>query len=809
MNNTHIILKGSKKFHSHEGLIKIIRKYTSWNRNEASNFLRENPVVHFKNMKPEEVVGLLSDLENEGFEIHFRDNQSEVEVEIGLTSVQDAELIQDQIKDLEKKLQIIKDTKADSAANLSIKESALFRRFEAMIGKGNSSEVVRETSIPMEKKEVKKPPQKYSEGEIGKFWLSRVGILVLVLGIVFFIGYSFKYIGPWGKVLIGLMCGGLLVGGGNYLARKENFENWAMAVIGGGWSILYFTAMASHHIPQARIIESPLIGFFFLLIVASGAIIQSLKFKSQILVFFSYFLAYFAIVLSDSASIYALVSSFLLTVSLVIVTRRLGWGWLSVFALVAVYGIHAIWKESLPGLAQLTREQYIDFFLFPWLGNQWDVYPLLNRTSSLVHQGFLIMYWVLFAIMGWMRDRSKHSDETRAFVLVLLNNFIFTFSYIHHLHVYYPDARFVFALIMGGIFAALAYAEKKKGSGLLSDLYLASSISLLAISVPMCFDGSWITYSWSAMCAVFALFGIRRNRILLRSAAWILSTLLFMRLFVQDHMESQVVMHVYFAVKSSFFLYLAVSITFFLIYMFYRRSEIIPTEEKKLCCEIYPFVSMSILAIGFLIGGLREIATFVWIAQAVFLMAMGVRDKSIWLRIVSVSFVMTSVVRIFWVDNAFAFANIFSDAHLMFRHAIALISIGAIIGMGEWTRRLSLDGKTENWNFPLFFIFGVLLSLQFFHDPILKPLFSMIWGLMGALLVIFGFICKERFYRWSGLGLFALTVLRLFLHDLRHLDMIYKIISFIILGLVLIGVSYLYGYYSKLLPVKAGGSKAD
>src|SRR3989338_512675 len=49
------------------------------------------------------------------------------------------------------------------------------------------------------------------ETKVGRYWLNRIGIASLVLGVVFFILYTFQYFGPAVKIAIGMMvAGGLL-----------------------------------------------------------------------------------------------------------------------------------------------------------------------------------------------------------------------------------------------------------------------------------------------------------------------------------------------------------------------------------------------------------------------------------------------------------------------------------------------------------------------------------------------------------------------------------------------------------------------
>ncbi|MCC7125374.1 MAG: DUF2339 domain-containing protein, partial [Acidobacteria bacterium] len=51
--------------------------------------------------------------------------------------------------------------------------------------------------------------------------------------------------------------------------------------------------------------------------------------------------------------------------------------------------------------------------------------------------------------------------------------------------------------------------------------------------------------------------------------------------------------------------------------------------------------------------------------------------------------------------------------------------------------------------------------------------------------------------RWIGMAAIALTVLKVFLVDLSELGGIYRVIGFLILGLLLVAVSYLYQQRQK------------
>ena len=68
----------------------------------------------------------------------------------------------------------------------------------------------------------------------------------------------------------------------------------------------------------------------------------------------------------------------------------------------------------------------------------------------------------------------------------------------------------------------------------------------------------------------------------------------------------------------------------------------------------------------------------------------------------------------------------------------------------------------------------------------------MSWAIEGVALLIAGFPLRDRVLRLSGLSLFLVCILKLFLYDLRQLETFYRIVSFIVLGLILVSVSWIY-----------------
>jgi hypothetical protein len=84
-------------------------------------------------------------------------------------------------------------------------------------------------------------------------------------------------------------------------------------------------------------------------------------------------------------------------------------------------------------------------------------------------------------------------------------------------------------------------------------------------------------------------------------------------------------------------------------------------------------------------------------------------------------------------------------------------------------------------------LLAILLSYEVSDGNLTMALAVEALALLGA-----GFPLRDRVQRLSGLTLFMVCVLKLFLYDLRELETVSRILSFIVLGLILVGVSWMY-----------------
>ncbi len=76
---------------------------------------------------------------------------------------------------------------------------------------------------------------------------------------------------------------------------------------------------------------------------------------------------------------------------------------------------------------------------------------------------------------------------------------------------------------------------------------------------------------------------------------------------------------------------------------------------------------------------------------------------------------------------------------------------------------------------------------------------SGVWLLFSIGVMTFGIWRRTRILRHTAIVLFGFTILKIFIYDLSFLDTLYRIVSFVALGLILLAVSYLYQRYRAII----------
>ena len=76
---------------------------------------------------------------------------------------------------------------------------------------------------------------------------------------------------------------------------------------------------------------------------------------------------------------------------------------------------------------------------------------------------------------------------------------------------------------------------------------------------------------------------------------------------------------------------------------------------------------------------------------------------------------------------------------------------------------------------------------------------SILWGLYALFLIVLGIWRNKAYLRIGAIGLFGITLLKLFFYDIAHLPTLPKTVIFLALGSLLLLISFLYNKYRTTL----------
>jgi len=143
--------------------------------------------------------------------------------------------------------------------------------------------------------------------------------------------------------------------------------------------------------------------------------------------------------------------------------------------------------------------------------------------------------------------------------------------------------------------------------------------------------------------------------------------------------------------------------------------------------------------------------------------------------------------------------------------SVASLSISRIRQLTEFNEK---TGNAYSWVYVAFFVFIASSELETLVLLIAQPVldnfdhvltqthkigFPILWGLASFLIIAVGLKWKRKQLRIISLTLFLVTLLKLFIWDIRGISEGGKIAAFISLGVLLLVVSFMYQRLKKLL----------
>ncbi len=190
------------------------------------------------------------------------------------------------------------------------------------------------------------------EDFLGTQLFLKLGVAVLVIGVVFAMGLVFQRQGPLGKVLMGYLGGVCLLGLGLWAERKETYRTFGRALIAGGWAIVYFVTFAAGFIDAAKVITSPAGSTLALFVAAAAAVGYTLRYRHEWTTTSAYLLIYLSLVVAamEVQPRFNLLATVLVATSVALLSWRLRWVRLLALGLTATWVTLAAWTLSRPDL---------------------------------------------------------------------------------------------------------------------------------------------------------------------------------------------------------------------------------------------------------------------------------------------------------------------------------------------------------------------------------------------------------------------------------------------------------------------------
>ncbi|AJS60570.1 membrane protein [Paenibacillus sp. IHBB 10380] len=643
----------------------------------------------------------------------------------------------------------------------------------------------------------KRIKQNQFEMKIGLNWISKLGMLLLILAV----GVAFKY--TYSDIFNGYMkgstfflLGALMLVSGEWLFRKQR-QTFALVLLGGGISVLYGSIFYSYFL--LHIIDI-VVGLSLSVLVSITAVLLSLRFHSRTicslglvggyLPLFSYMGAFG---LEGNAVYAAMVYLFLLNGFILLVSFRQRWvivNYISfMFNVPSMIALVAIAQSEAVGMLYvvITFMMYLGITL---------VYPFKVQTK---------LSWWDFTLLA-LNTTISCGTLYVLFAVADLEDFNGLLALVFCL-VYIGLGRFV-----------EKFMQQEKQTTL---LFYATSLTFAVLMIPFQFGVQWLSMGWLVEGILLTIYGNLNRFKPLEKAGWgilalCLGTFLWVDILANHLVDYQ---DVYFALKYTF-----VAIGMLMVTLFYAHQEKRhvaylynrPIEARMItyfkyvtlvntwfyllyeAAHLYhEFVPYDVVHYNFYQGLMSALLT---IALAYTLMKITV----LYDRIVKYySLFLYGVGYIICLGVTMALPALSYDHSD--NGAAEYIALGVLIGFNVLVffgiRDFLIAFIRQQYKsiefYPVIlgiYLLGILTTFLMVQLQLTDVglIFSMLYLLLAIVYITFGFRYKYVYIRRLGLGLTLFSTGKLLLYDLSMLTTGSKIVAYFCFGLVLLGISYAY-----------------
>ena len=655
---------------------------------------------------------------------------------------------------------------------------------------------------------------------IGENLANKIGITVLVLGIAFFVKYAIdkNWINETGRVITGLISGSILIGLAHYF--RNSYRSFSSVLVGGGLSVFYFSIAFAFH--QYHLIGQTT-AFIIMVIISAFAVVLSLFYKRQelaILAAIGGFITPFLVSTGHENYIALFTYLCILNTSLIALSWFKRWPAINIIALFFTTIIFGSWLIKRIFFEEGISFPYKDAFLFATL------------------------FYLLFVAMNIINSiRLKNKFTSFDFIILLSISFLYYAAGIVILNFRNDDgSKGIFTLSLGlfNLLLTDVFYRKKSIDRNFISLLMGLSLTFISLAVPVQFRGNHIVLFWAAETVLLFILYQRSKINLLKIASLIVAVLMLVSLllnWVQVYFAGKGIIPV--IINKGFITTLTVSAALFIYYFLMRKEQDATYINNFTTGFVRKAMLITAISSLYLAGVLEFYYQFSTRypevpVHVIYLQAYSFAFVIVLLKIFKKNAELPLLKLLF---TGFCLGFYLINISTNYEVSLSLLTTGGngILFIAHWIAAILLlwllydlilfffKKDNEAWlscrsSFTWIAAAGIilLLSIEMYHaimwtnyrdekdwvwweNLYYKAGLSILWSLCSFTLMWLGMKYSFRTLRIISLTLFTITLIKLFLYDIRNIPPGGKIAAFILLGILLLVVSFMYQRLKKII----------
>jgi|GEM_PF-3600546 len=327
---------------------------------------------------------------------------------------------------------------------------------------------------------------------VGKKLLQKFGIVIVLIGMIVFLKYSFdnRWINELGRIALSAVGAGILLACGEIFHQK--YAKWSQAFTGGGLALLYLTVWVAHIFYAAAlqqkygIVIPPVFALALYGMITLVGAIAAVRYKSQLIAWFTVLGGYLTPFLIDSPNS----SQLMLVAYLAILASGL-----------LVLAWHEKWKYINAAAFALTQ-----LYLFTM------VYTAVPEFGDLEQIVTAIGFFILFNLPPLLSQfRLKLKAEPMDIALIILNGLAVFLPVVDALGGF--DGRWtgVVCLALAAIYLAFGAAAigRRGEDAVLVNTYLVGTVVLVAGALLAELEREWVAAGWAPLSVLLVFVSVQ------------------------------------------------------------------------------------------------------------------------------------------------------------------------------------------------------------------------------------------------------------------------------------------------------------